>query len=238
MSQFSKIPNHVSIVMDGNGRWAQKRFMQRIAGHRAGVKAVQKAIDFCIKNHIKILSLFALSVENVLSRPDSEVQFLITLLSDVLKKNLDELHAKNIRISIIGDFTVFGASVLEQIYHAQTLTKHNTGLHLVVALHYSGRWDILHAAQQFAQHLMDHNLKPSTQTEKDFAQFICLHDVPEPDLLIRTSGEKRISNFLLWQLAYTELYFTDVFWPDFDETVFEAAIADFQKRERRFGKVI
>ncbi|OGT34093.1 MAG: di-trans,poly-cis-decaprenylcistransferase [Gammaproteobacteria bacterium RIFCSPHIGHO2_02_FULL_39_13] len=230
------LPRHVAIVMDGNGRWAQQRFMPRIVGHRAGVKSVQKAIDFCVKNHIQVLSLFALSVENFQSRPESEVQFLISLLSEMLLKNLNEMHQNNIRIQIMGDVSVFQSNVRAHIEAAQSQTKNNTGLTLVIAVNYSGRWDIFQAAQKLSKHVIDHQLDPLALTEKDFEPFLCLYDLPEPDLLIRTSGEQRISNFMLWQFAYTELCFVDVFWPDFNETIFSTAIASFQKRERRFGK--
>lgn len=235
MLEKTHMPRHIAIVMDGNGRWAKKRLMPRILGHRAGVKAVRKSIDYCIDNRIGVLTLFALSVENFLSRPMSEVQFLISLLSDMLTKNIIELHEKNVRIRIIGDHSVFNATILQQIHHAEALTKNNTGLILVIALHYSGRWDILNAAKKFAAHAIENKIDLQAVTENDLAPFFCLHDLPEPDLFIRTSGEQRISNFLLWQLAYTELCFVDAFWPDFDENTFSNAIASFQKRERRFG---
>ena len=231
----SGVPTHVAIVMDGNGRWAKQRLMPRILGHRAGVQAVRRAIDFCITHQIQILSLFALSVENFVSRPLAEVQFLVQVLADSMEKYVTELHEKNIRIRLIGDFSVFDSLIQEKLRHAQLLTKNNTGLILLVALHYSGRWDIVQAAKQFAQHAIENNEDVNAATEKDFAQFLCAQDLPEPDLFIRTSGEQRMSNFFLWQSAYTELYFTDVYWPDFDDTAFSAAIATFQKRERRFG---
>lgn len=230
-------PQHVAIVMDGNGRWAKRRFMTRVSGHRVGVKAVRKAVDFCVKNKIEVLSLFALSIENFRSRPKAEVRFLVFLLSDALIKNTEELHRNNVRIRIIGDCSVFEKPFRDQIEYAQTLTQHNSGLTLVIALHYSGRWDILQAVQKCVQHAIDHAIDPQKLTENDFSQFLCLHDLPEPDLLIRTSGEKRISNFMLWQFAYTELCFVDALWPDFDDHVFSDAIHDFQKRERRFGLI-
>lgn len=232
------LPQHVAIIMDGNGRWAKKRFMPRIAGHRMGVKSVRRAIDFCVRQKIDVLSLFALSVENFQARPEIEVKFLISLLSDLLIKNLAEMHGNHIRIRLIGDLSVFEPAVQAQINHAQSVTQHNTGLTLVIAVNYSGRWDIFQAAQKFSQHVMDQGLDPSTLSENDYVPFLCLHDLPEPDLLIRTSGEQRISNFMLWQFAYTELYFTDVLWPDFDDRIFEDALDAFQKRDRRFGKVV
>ena len=232
------LPRHVAIIMDGNGRWSKKRFMPRIAGHSVGVKSVQQAIAFCVKRKIEVLSLFALSVENFQSRPEQEVKFLTSLLCDSLLKNLDGMNSNNIRVRVIGDISVFEPAAQTQIQNAQIVTQNNTGLVLVIAINYSGRWDIFQAAQKFSQHLIDHTLNPSTVSEKDFAPFLCLHDLPEPDLLIRTSGEQRISNFMLWQFAYTELYFTDLFWPDFNDEAFENAIIDFQKRERRFGTVV
>lgn len=230
------LPRHIAIIMDGNGRWAKKRFMPRIAGHRVGVKSVRRAIQFCVRHKIDALSLFALSVENFKSRSEIEVKFLVALLSDLLVKNLSEMHDNHIRIRLIGDLSVFESSVQAQIEHAQTVTKNNTGLTLVIAVNYSGRWDIFQAAQKFSQYVIDHNVDPLTLSEKDYAPFLCLHDLPEPDLLIRTSGEQRLSNFMLWQFAYTEFCFIDAFWPDFDDQTFESAIENFQKRERRFGK--
>ena len=233
-----KTLKHVAIIMDGNGRWASKRLSPRIIGHRAGSKAVRRAIDYCVRNHISVLSLFALSVENFLARPAQEVQFLITLFTSSLKKNLQEMHDNQIQIRFIGDLSVFNESVQQQARDAQLLTKNNKGLTLIVAINYSGRWDIFQAAQKFSQYVLEKQLSPARCTEKEFESFLCLHDVPEPDLLIRTSGEKRISNFMLWQLAYTELCFVEEHWPDFDEHIFSRVIADFYKRERRFGMVV
>jgi undecaprenyl diphosphate synthase len=235
MSESINMPRHVAIVMDGNGRWAKQRFMPRIAGHRAGVNSVQNAIDFCIRHRIEVLSLFALSVENFQSRPESEVQFLISLLSDMLLKKLNEMHANRIRIRVMGDLSVFESAVQAQILHAQTTTKDNDGLTLVIAINYSGRWDIFQAAQQFSQYAISNNKDPSALVEKDFSQFLCLHDLPEPDLLIRTSGEQRISNFMLWQCAYTELYFTETLWPDFSNEEFSRALQFYAQRQRRYG---
>lgn len=229
------MPRHVAIIMDGNGRWAKRRLLPRAAGHRVGVKSVRRSIDFCVQNKIEVLSLFALSVENFQNRPRSEVKFLLTLFLDALVKNLDELHEKGIRIRVIGDLSVFDESVHKQIQKAQAITQCNAKLTLVIAVNYSGRWDILQASQKLAQMISEKNLNPTAVTENDFSSFLCLQDLPAPDLLIRTSGEQRISNFMLWQFAYTELCFVDVFWPDFDDVAFNNAIASYQKRERRFG---
>lgn len=231
------LPRHVAIVMDGNGRWARQRLMPRAMGHREGVKAVKRAIDFCVRQKIDVLSLFALSVENFQSRPEPEVQFLVSLFSEQIVKNLDEMHKNHIRIRVIGDIAVFSEAVQAQMQHMQSVTKSNTGLTLILAINYSGRWDIFQAVQQFAQYTITQNINPAETVEKEFSQFLSFADLPEPDLFIRTSGEQRISNFMLWQLAYTELFFTNVFWPSFDETVFQEAIEVFQKRERKFGKI-
>ena len=234
-NQHPNFPRHVAIVMDGNGRWATRRLLPRIMGHRAGAKAVRRAIDFCVRHHINTLSLFALSVENFVSRPQKEVEFLLELFAYSLERNLAEMHRNQIRIRFMGDLSVFSASLQNQLQEAVLLTRHNTGLNLVLAVNYSGRWDIFQAAQKFSQRILDHHLDPKQLTEHDFSQFLCLKDLPEPDLLIGTSGEKRISNFMLWQLAYTELCFVEECWPDFDEHIFSRVIDDFQKRERRFG---
>lgn len=234
----SNIPKHVAIVMDGNGRWARQRLLPRAMGHREGVKSVQRAIDFSVKHKIEVLSLFALSVENFQSRPESEVQYLVSLFSEQIVKNLDEMHRNHIRIRVIGDVSVFESTVQAQMQHMQTVTANNSGLTLILAINYSGRWDIFQAAQRFAQYAITQNINPTQTVEKEFSPFLSFADLPDPDLLIRTSGEQRISNFMLWQLAYTELFFTDVFWPNFDATVFQEAIDAFQKRERKFGKIL
>ena len=232
-----KNPHHIAIIMDGNGRWAKKRCLPRIAGHREGVKSVRRAIDFCVVNRISVLSLFALSVENFHNRPASEVKFLVTLFFDSLVKNLDELNEKKIVIRVVGDLSVFDLSVREKIAQAQALTQSNTGLTLVIFVNYSGRWDIVQASKKITQQAILQNSNPAEITEADFASKLCIFDLPEPDLLIRTSGEERISNFMLWQFAYTELCFVDELWPDFNDDVFARAIALYQKRDRRFGQV-
>lgn len=230
-SNLDKIPKHVAIVMDGNGRWAKKRFLPRAAGHRAGVQAVRRAVKFCGDHDISVLTLYTLSTENFLSRPKLEVNFLTSLFSEMIAKHVDELHAENVRMRFIGDLSVFPEVMLAQIEEAATRTKNNTKLILVFALNYSGRWDITNAVKK----LLRMNVNPDALSENDIAKQICLHDLPEPDLCIRTGGEQRISNFMLWQFAYSEFFFTDVLWPDFDEKIFTHAIEDFQKRERRFG---
>lgn len=235
MEQYNQLPKHIAIVMDGNGRWAKRRLMQRIAGHRVGAKAVRSAIAYCVEHQIEVLTLFALSVENFLNRPQAEVRFLLSLFSDLLVTEINQLHEKNISLRVIGDLQVFHEDLQKQIADAEKLTAANTGLKLVIAANYSGRWDLFQAAQAMAQEAISKGIDPNTLTESDFSKHLCLSDLPEPDLFIRTSGEHRLSNFLLWQLAYTELYFIDEYWPDFDEQVFTRAIHSFQHRERRFG---
>ena len=231
----SKLPRHVAIVMDGNGRWAKRRKLPRAAGHRAGAQAVRKVVEFCSRKGIDVLTLFALSVENCNHRPMSEVKFLMFLFLDSLKRNTEELHKNNIRIRIIGDRTQFDDKLLQQIQQSEKLTASNNGLTLVIAINYSGRWDIVQAACRLADKVQKQSIPLSDITNTTFQKYLCLEDLPEPELLIRTSGEQRISNFMLWQLAYTEMFFSDVYWPDFDEPVFEEALAFYQSRQRRFG---
>jgi len=230
-----KPPKHVAIVMDGNGRWAKRKKLPRIAGHRAGAKSVRRAVEFCVEKEIEVLTLFALSVENRNSRPAGEVQFLMSLFLEALERNSDELHSNNVRVRIVGDRSTFSDKLLRQIDKSEQITKNNTGLNLVIAINYSGRWDIVQAAQRVAAMVSEQKLRPEEITESVFQQHLCLSDLPPPDLLIRTSGEQRISNFMLWQMAYTEMFFPDVYWPDFDAAVFQKALDLFASRERRFG---
>lgn len=227
------MPTHVAIIMDGNGRWAKQRLLPRAMGHRAGAKAVRRAIEFCVTHHIPYLTLFALSVENRQNRPEKELQFLLGLLLESLRRHMAELHKNNIRIEVVGDRSLLNSLLRQYIEHAELLTRNNTGLRLMIALDYSGRWDIVQATQQ----LVAKGVDPQDITENLFATHLCFSKVPEPDLLIRTSGEQRISNFMLWQCAYTEFYFTDKYWPDFDTVLFQKAIDAFRSRERRFGYV-
>lgn len=231
MQAIQGIPAHVAIIMDGNGRWAKRRLLPRAMGHRAGAKAVRRAIEFCVANHIPHLTLFALSVENRKNRSEKELQFLLNLFLESLRHHMAELHKNNIRIQIVGDRTLLTSILQQHVEHAELLTRHNTGLRLMIALDYSGRWDIIRATQR----LIENGIAPADITEDLFAQYLCFSDIPEPDLLIRTSGEQRISNFMLWQCAYTEFYFTDKYWPDFDAAVFQQALDAFRMRERRFG---
>ena len=227
-----EIPNHIAVIMDGNGRWARKRFLPRVAGHKRGVETVRTLVKQCAKLNVKYLTLFAFSSENW-RRPDDEVSFLMGLFMDALKREVAKLHENNIRLILIGDRSRFNAALIEQIEASEKLTIDNTGLTLTIAANYGGRWDILQAANKM---LVQHPNQAGNFAEEDLTPNLAMHYAPEPDLFIRTGGEKRISNFLLWQLAYTELYFTDTLWPDFDSKAFELAISSYQQRERRFGR--
>lgn len=231
----SNLPKHVAIIMDGNGRWAEQRDMPRYEGHRAGTDSVRRAIEFAVEHEIQVLTLFALSVENHECRPIEEVEFLLSLLLDSLQNNTSELHEKNIRIRIIGDRSQLNATLVNQIQETEALTKNNTGMTLVLAINYSGRWDIVQAARRLAEDVASGRVHSDTINEKVLTPYFCLSDLPEPDLFIRTSGELRISNFMLWQFAYTELFFPKEYWPEFDAAVFQRAIDAFSQRERRFG---
>lgn len=229
---LTDVPQHIAMIMDGNGRWARKRFLPRVAGHKRGVETVREVVKLCAQRDIRFLTLFAFSSENW-RRPEDEVTFLMGLFMDALRREVSKLHENNIRLRLIGDRAGFNAELIQQIELSEALTANNTGLTLTIAANYGGRWDILQAANR----LLNANQGVSaTLQESDLASFLSMHYAPEPDLFIRTGGEKRISNFLLWQLAYTELYFTDTLWPDFDKTAFEAAITSYQQRERRFGR--
>jgi undecaprenyl diphosphate synthase len=224
-------PQHIAIIMDGNGRWAKKRFMPRISGHKKGLESVKTVITQCQKLDIPFLTLFAFSTENWL-RPTQEVNFLISLFRDSIKKESSSLIKNNIRFKLIGDLKPFPKKLVYKIKDLERLTEKNTGLTLSIAINYGGRWDIVNAVNEFRKKY--HFKKPLTQ--KSLTQNLSLNFAPDPDLLIRTGGEKRISNFLIWQFSYTELYFTETLWPDFNEKAFMTALIEFQKRERRYGK--
>jgi undecaprenyl diphosphate synthase len=228
------LPRHVAVIMDGNGRWAKRRHLPRFAGHQAGVEAVRGLVRSCGERGIGVLTLFAFSSENW-RRPASEVGLLMDLLMKALQREVRELHENNVRLRIIGDREAFSERLQRQIAAAERLTQDNGGLQLVVAVNYGGRWDIVQAARQLAMAVEAGRLRADEVTVETLSASLSLHDLPEPDLFIRTGGEQRISNFLLWQLAYTELYFTDILWPDFDSQAFEAALAFFAARQRRFG---
>jgi undecaprenyl diphosphate synthase len=233
--EFKNIPQHVAIIMDGNGRWAQLQGKGRVAGHKAGVESVRAVVTSARKTNIKALTLFAFSSENW-QRPASEVNVLMDLFMFVLTKEVKRLHKHNIRFQVIGDLSRFSTKLQKNIAQSEQLTKNNSGLVLSIAANYGGRWDIAQASKKIAQEVKDGSLTLEQINEQTLGQRTCLADLPNLDLLIRTGGDFRISNFLLWQAAYAELFFTDVLWPDFNEFEFEKAINCFDSRERRFGK--
>ena len=218
------LPRHVAIIMDGNGRWAQARRRPRAFGHKKGVDSVRSAVQFCSKLGVESLTLFAFSSENW-RRPEDEVSTLMELFIYVLSKEVKKLHKNNVKLTIIGDLSRFPANLQQRVVEAQTLTQSNTGLNLNIAANYGGRWDITQAAQQLAEQVSQGELQPSDITEEALSANMTMADQANLDLLIRTGGDYRISNFLLWQAAYAELYFTDTLWPDFDEQAFSEAIA-------------
>jgi undecaprenyl diphosphate synthase len=224
-------PKHIAIIMDGNGRWAKKRLMPRISGHKKGLESVRTVITQCQKLNIPFLTLFAFSTENWL-RPTQEVNFLMSLFQESIKKESSALIKHNVRFKLIGDRKPFPKKLVDKIKELEKLTEKNTGLTLSVAINYGGRWDIVNAVNKYQKETL--SKKPLTQ--KNLIQNLSLNYAPDPDLLIRTGGEKRISNFLIWQFSYSELYFTETLWPDFNERALMSALFEFQKRERRYGK--
>lgn len=230
------LPRHIAIIMDGNGRWANKRGLPRIAGHKVGVESVRAAIKFCSQKKIEVLTLFAFSTENW-ERPQEEVSYLFgQIFAKSLENEIGELHKSGVQFRVIGEIEKLDAKLQQKIRAAEELTANNKGLILVIALSYSGRFDITQAMRQIAIDVEEGKIDARAITATMIDERILLHDLPEPDLLIRTSGEQRISNFMLWQLAYTELYFTDVLWPDFREAAFIDALKAYDGRSRRFGK--
>jgi len=234
MTSINKLPKHIAIIMDGNGRWAQQRKLSRHAGHRAGMDAARKIIRTCGERGIENLTLFAFSSENW-QRPQEEVKGLMRLFLTALQNEVKKIHENNARLQFIGDITQLDKKLQKFIPKAEQLTANNTGLNLNIALNYGGRWDITTAAKKIAAKALAGNLEINEITEELFAKHLSMTNLPDPDLFIRTSGEWRISNFLIWQLAYTELYFSDTFWPDFDETALENALHFYANRQRRFG---
>ncbi|WP_018605094.1 polyprenyl diphosphate synthase [Uliginosibacterium gangwonense] len=228
----SEFPNHIAIVMDGNGRWASKRLMPRVAGHKRGLETVRRMVQLCIERGVPNLTLFAFSSENW-RRPADEVSFLMQLFMRALREEVKLLHKHHIRLRVIGETSRFAPELQAAIAEAEALTAGNTALNLSIAANYGGRWDLMQAVNHMVATEPDRH---GDFTEEDLRPHLCLADLPEPDLFIRTGGEQRVSNFLLWQLAYTEFYFTDCLWPEFDEAAFDLAIASFQRRERRFGR--
>jgi len=228
--QAGDVPRHVAIIMDGNGRWAQRRRLPRIAGHRRGAEAVRATVRACAERGIQYLTLFAFSSENW-RRPAEEVALLMKLFKSALQNEVDKLHANGVRLRVVGDTSRFDPKLRKLIERGEELTARNTSLTLTIAANYGGRWDMLQAMNRLIKD------NPSAEIEESLlARYLAMSYAPEPDLFIRTGGEQRISNFLLWQLAYTELYFTDSLWPDFDGAALDRAIASYRSRERRFGR--
>lgn len=232
---LSKLPQHVAVIMDGNGRWAKEHGKPRIWGHRNGVKAVREVTEAAAEIGIKWLTLYAFSTENW-NRPRMEVGALMDLLVSTIREELETMNKNNIRLNAIGDIDQLPPRTKKALREGIENTKENTRMTLTLALNYSARWEITRAMKQVALKARENQLSPEDIDESTVASFLTTADMPDPELLIRTSGEHRISNFLLWQIAYTELYFSDIYWPDFEREEFYSAILDFQQRERRFGK--
>jgi len=230
------IPNHIAIIMDGNGRWAKSKGFPRFAGHQAGVESVRDIVRACVQLGVKNLTLYTFSTENW-KRPQDEVSTLMRLLVKTLQKELDDLHKNNVRIMMIGDMPALPAEVQKQLNDAMEKTKNNGDLNLVLALSYSGRWEILEAVKELMKDATDGKLNINELDVARFSSYLNTKQIPDPDLVIRTSGEFRVSNFLLWQIAYSEFYISETLWPAFKRKNLYDAIRDFQKRERRFGKV-
>lgn len=230
----ANFPKHVAIIMDGNGRWAQRKGSPRITGHKAGVETVRSVIQVCAEKGIEVLTLFAFSSENW-RRPEKEVSLLMSLFLAALQREVKKLHKNGVRLKIIGDVSAFDNKIQEQIIKSEELTKDNTRLVLNIAANYGGQWDITQAVKSVAAQVESGDLKAEDISSELIADNLSMAGLPDPDLFIRTGGEQRISNFLIWQLAYTELYFTDTLWPDFDRDEFERALKSFAGRQRRFG---
>lgn len=233
--ECTDIPRHLAVIMDGNGRWATRRFLPRTAGHVRGVQAVRRAVEACGRRGVEYLTLFAFSSENW-RRPADEVSLLMRLFIQTLEKEVDKLEEQGVRLRIVGDLSPFEPKLQELIRSAEQRTEHNNVLHLTIAANYGGRWDILQAMQRLLRDRPDLGADPQGIDESLLAQYLSMAWAPEPDLFIRTGGEQRISNFLIWQLAYTELYFSDGYWPDFDAKELDAAFEWYKTRERRFGR--
>lgn len=231
----NRLPRHVAIIMDGNGRWAKAKGKDRSFGHQEGVVSVRKVMDAVVRLGLKYLTLYTFSTENW-NRPDEEVQALMGLLVSAIHRETPEMMDKNIRLVAIGDLSRLRQDAHDTLMECIHTTAGNTGTTLVLALSYSSRWEITAAIRQIAQEVLDKKITPDAITEEVVSAHLTTKDIPDPDLLIRTGGEKRVSNFLLWQLSYAEFFFTDVFWPDFREENFYEAILYYQRRERRFGK--
>ncbi|QYF92895.1 di-trans,poly-cis-decaprenylcistransferase [Massilia sp. PAMC28688] len=229
--EVATVPRHVAIIMDGNGRWATKRFLPRVAGHVKGVEAVRDVVEACALRGVEYLTLFAFSSENW-RRPEEEVSLLMKLFVTALEREVSKMHANNIRLKVVGDLSRFDSKLQDMIANAERRTANNTRLTVSICANYGGRWDIMQATSK----MIAANPGITNFTEEQLSEHLAMAYAPEPDLFIRTGGEQRISNFLLWQLAYSELYFSDTYWPDFSIASLDEAIASYQSRERRFGR--
>lgn len=231
---LKRLPQHVAVIMDGNGRWAQRRHLPRIAGHRAGVKAAREIIESCARLRLSYLTLYAFSLENW-RRPQAEVDFLMRLLREYLKRELPTIHKNNIRLLVIGRSEQLPEAVRKDIEQGMRMTARNTGMKLVVALNYGGRAELVDAFNAMLEQVRSNGMSAFQADEQTVSEHLYTAGLPDPDLLIRTSGEMRVSNFLLWQIAYAEIYVTETLWPDFSRARLLEALVDFQKRERRYG---
>jgi undecaprenyl diphosphate synthase len=231
----TRLPRHIAIIMDGNGRWAKEQGQDRLYGHFHGVESVRNIVEGCAELGVGYLTLYAFSTENW-DRPEYEVMGLMELLVSTIRKEVESLHKNNIRLHVIGDMTMLPANARQELKEALDFTQNNTGLQLIMALSYSGRWELLNAVRSIAKEVKENRLDPKAIDQDILQRYLCTSEFPDPELMIRTSGEFRISNFLLYQLAYAELYFTNVRWPDFRKENLYEAIVDYQNRERRFGK--
>jgi undecaprenyl diphosphate synthase len=229
--EVCSVPRHIAIIMDGNGRWATKRFMPRVAGHGKGVETVRNIVEACVERGVEFLTLFAFSSENW-RRPADEVSLLMRLFVTALEREVSKMHANGIRLKVVGDLSRFDTKLQTLIASAERRTAHNSRLTVTICANYGGRWDIMQAVGK----MVATNPGTADFTEEQLAPHLAMAYAPEPDLFIRTGGEERVSNFLLWQLAYSEFYFTDTYWPDFDSAALDQAIASYQQRERRFGR--
>ena len=234
-SSTSAIPRHVAIIMDGNNRWAKQRGLRGVEGHKQGARAVRATVENCARAGIEVLTVFAFSSENW-RRPEDEVNALMNLFLEALAQEVPDLHANGIRLVFIGDLSAFAPELRAKMEAAVKLTSGNQRMTFAVAVNYGGQWDIANSCRQLALQVEQGNLKSDQITPERLQNYISLGDLPPPDLCIRTGGEQRISNFMLWQLAYAELYFTDLYWPDFDQAALDTAIQDFAQRQRRFGR--
>ncbi len=234
-SEERRLPRHIAVIMDGNGRWARQRGLPRYVGHPVGVEAVRRIVEACVERGIEVLTLFAFSSENW-QRPQKEVSLIMDLFIRSLKKEARRLHRNGVKLRIIGDRRAFPNKLQSRIAEVEAMTEGNQGLVLQVAANYGGRWDITQAARQLAERVKAGEMEPGQVDEAALSHALSFSDQPEPDLFIRTGGERRLSNFLLWQCAYTELYFTDLLWPDFDKAALDEALQDYASRQRRFGR--